>query len=258
MLNRPRFRQRVALALLVGLPLGGQSTSPVPASAKPLRETLEYDVEWRLINAGKAKLDWYPEPSGKGGWESKLHLESVGMVSRLFRVDDDYTVNMNANACATSTYMTAREGSRSRDAKVTFDASAKKASYLEKDVKTNAVVRNEVDIPACVHDVIGGLYILRMMNMDVGKTTQIPVSNGKKTVNLRVESQTREEIKIPSGTRKALRYEIFAFDNQLYARPGHLHIWLSDDKRRIPLQIQIRLQFTIGTITLRLTKETVS
>jgi len=42
----------------------------------------------------------------------------------------------------------------------------------------------------------------------------------------------------------------------LYRRPGRLHIWLTDDARKVPVQIQIRMQFTIGTITLRLDKET--
>jgi hypothetical protein len=41
----------------------------------------------------------------------------------------------------------------------------------------------------------------------------------------------------------------------LYRRYGHLHIWLTDDARKLPVQIRVRLQFTIGTITLQLEKE---
>jgi hypothetical protein len=152
--------------------------------------------------------------------------------------------------------MTAREGNRSRDTKVTFDASAKKADYFEKDLKTNAVVKKEIDIPPCVRDIIGGLYTLRTMNLEPGKTGQIPISNGKKAVYMKVESQRREEIRVPAGPQKTIRYEVFAFDNQLYTRPGHLHVWLTDDSRRLPVQIEIKLQFVIGTITLRLDKET--
>ena len=162
---------------------------------------------------------------------------------------------MTSNLCAVDSYMTAREGSRSRDTKVTFDAAAHKASYSEKDLKTNTEVKKESEIPACVHEVLGGLYMLRLMNLEPGKTSQIPVSNGKKMVYLRVESQRREEIKVPAGPQKTIRYEVFAFNDQLYNRSGHLHIWLTDDQRKLPVQIEIRLQFTIGTITLRLNKE---
>ena len=176
----------------------------------------------------------------------------------MFRVSDDYTLQTDGNYCATSTYMTAREGTRSRDTKVTYDSTGKKAHYYEKDLRTNAVVKKDVDIPPCVHDIVGGLYALRLLNLEPGKTGQIPVSNGKKSISLKVVSQRREDLKVPAGAQKTIKYEVFAFDNQLYDRPGHLNIWLSDDNRRIPVQIQIRLQFTIGTITLRLIKETQS
>ena len=71
----------------------------------------------------------------------------------------------------------------------------------------------------------------------------------------RVESQRREDVKTELGTFHAIRYEVFLFDNVLYKRSGHLHIWLTDDDRRLLVQLQVRLQFTIGTITFRLTKE---
>lgn len=233
-------------------------TLPVPHAElrAPDSEILDYNVEWRLITAGSAKLRWYPSPVIKGGFESKLHLESTGVVSHLFKVTDDYTSQMSSELCATSSFMTAREGSRSRDTKVTFDAPEKKAFYLEKDLKTNQTAKKEVEIPPCVHDVIGGLYALRSMDLVPGKSGQIPVSNGKKTAWLKVQCEGRELIKVPAGARKTLRYEIFAFDNQLYSRSGHLHIWLTDDAQKTPVQIEIRLQFTIGTITLKLNKET--
>ncbi len=262
--------RRAFLPALLALTAAAQSSGPAQQNVSPAsvpkaqngsfasHEELEYGVEWRLWNAGRAKLSWYSSPAVKNGWEAKLHLESIGVVSRLFHVDDDYTAQMTSDLCATSTYMTAREGSRTRDTKVSFDASARKADFYEKDLKTNAVVKKQIDIPACVHDIIGGLYILRTLNLEPGKTGQIPISNGKKTVYMKVESQRREEIKVPVGTRKTIRFEVFAFDNQLYNKTGHLHVWLSDDSRRIPVQIEVRLQFAIGTVTLKLDKETQS
>ena len=37
------------------------------------------------------------------GYEAKLHLESSGMVSRLYRVSDLYTVELTPTLCAEST-----------------------------------------------------------------------------------------------------------------------------------------------------------
>ena len=260
------IRNVLRRVVLTGWALAASAQSPAPsvsaetasASVKNQHTTLDYEVEWRLVTAGHAKLDLYPSPVIKNGWESKLHLESTGLVSRLFHVSDDYTLQMTNSLCATSTYMSAREGSRSRDTKVTFDGPNRKADYFEKDLRTNAVVKKETDIPSCVHDIIGGLFVLRTLNLEPGKTGQIPVSTGKKTAYLKVAAERREDIKVPAGLQKTIRYEVFAFDNQLYNRSGHLHVWLTDDSRRLPVQIEIRLQFVIGTVTLRLGKETQS
>jgi hypothetical protein len=264
MLSRNVLRRAV---LPVTFALGAAAQSSVNPPSAPAKlpspfgsahTTLDYDVEWRLVTAGHAKLDLYASPVMKDGWESKLHLESIGLVSRLFHVSDDYTLQMNNSLCATSTYMSAREGNRSRDTKVTFDGASHKADFYEKDLRTNAVDKKESEIPPCVHDIIGGLFVLRTLNLEPGKSGQIPVSTGKKTAYLKVAAERREEIKVPAGMQKTVRYEVFAFDNQLYNRPGHLHVWLTDDSRHVPVQIEIRLQFVIGTVTLRLSKETQS
>jgi hypothetical protein len=138
---------------------------------------------------------------------------------------------------------------------VAFDPQQRKASYLEKDLNRNTTATQEVDIPPCVHDVLGGLMMLRNLKLEPGTAVQIPVSDGKRFAQVRVESQRREDLVTPLGLRKTIRYEVFLFDNVLYKRSGHLHIWLTDDNRRLPVQLQVRLQFTIGTITFRLSKE---
>jgi hypothetical protein len=112
-----------------------------------------------------------------------------------------------------------------------------------------------VEIPSCVHDALGGLLVLRTLRLESGKTAQIPISDGKKFVQAKVESQQREDLKTELGTFKTIRYEVFLFDNVLFKRAGHLHVWLTDDDWRLPVQIQVRLQITIGTVTFRLRKQ---
>jgi hypothetical protein len=110
----------------------------------------------------------------------------------------------------------------------------------------------EIDIPECVHDVIGGIYFLRTLNLEPGQSAEVPVSDGKKSVMARVEAQQREDVKTPAGPFKTIRYEVYLFDNVLYRRSAHLNVWLTDDRRRLPVQIRVRMQFTIGTINLQL------
>ena len=262
-----RLNKRCAclLLLMLGSPAGMPQSNPghpivaAPAAASlPPKETLTFGVEWRLVTAGKAKLSWSANPqSSPTGWQANLHLESAGLVSKLFKVNDDYSVNLTGGLCATSTHMIAREGKRERETKITFDRENKKASYLETDLLKNSIVvaSHEIDIPACVHDVVGGLYFLRTLSLEPGQSTQVPVSDGKKSVMVKVECQRREEVRIGTGKRKTLVYEVFLFNNVLYRRPGHLYLWLTDDRLRVPVQIRVRLQFAIGTINFQLEKE---
>jgi hypothetical protein len=231
--------------------------SALPQSASlPSKETLTYNVEWRLITAGKATVQWLSVPQhDRPGWQVNLHLESVGLVSKLFKVEDDYSANLNQPLCVQSTVMTSREGTRHHETKVIFDAETRKASYVERDLAKNTVLASqETDIPECVHDVIAGIYFLRTLNLEPGQSTEVPVSDGKKVVMARVEAQQREDVKVPDATYKTIRYEVFLFNNVLYRRSAHLHVWLSDDRRKLPVQVRVRLQVTIGTITLQLEK----
>jgi hypothetical protein len=216
--------------------------------AIPTNEVLNYQVEWRLIPAGTARLTW-------SGTQLSLHVESTGLVSRMFRVEDDYRAALTRNLCVQNSSMTAHEGTRNRETQVKYDAESRKASYVEKDLNKNTTASQQVDIPPCVHDVLGGLMVLRTLHLEPGNNAQIPVSDGKKFVQIRVESQRREEVITAMGPKKTIRYEIFLFNGALYKRPGHLHVWLTDDNQRLPVQLQIRLQFTIGTITLKLEKD---
>jgi hypothetical protein len=238
------------LVLLVCAPLACPQISSLPP-----KETLYYTIDWRLFTAGKAKLEFTASPPPKSEAQVSLHLESVGFVSKLFKVEDDYNSTLNAGLCAETSYMTAHEASRERETRITFDGESKKASYLERDRAKNIVLhQQETDIPSCVHDMAGGLFFIRTLNLEPGQSAQVPVSDGKKSVMAKVEAQQREDVRTPAGTFKTIRYEVYLFNGVLYKRPAHLNVWLTDDRRKLPVQIRVRMQFTIGTINLLLEK----
>jgi hypothetical protein len=245
--------------LLAGSPiLLPQSKAPSSTfSAFPSKETISYSIEWRLIYAGNARLSLDPKMSaGKQDWESKLHLESGGLVSKLYKLEDNYTLQMEDQFCATSTDFNSMEKSRHHQTTVTYDHTRRKASYVERDLLKNSVFKTaETDILPCVGDIIGGLYKLRTMKLEPGQSTQLAISDGKKTVSARVEAQGREQIKTKGGTFSTIRYEVFVFNGVLYTRKAELFVWLSDDARRLPVQIRARMGFPIGSITFELERE---
>jgi hypothetical protein len=236
------------VAFLVSIPHATPQSSVLPS-----KEMLQYAVEWRLVTAGRARIDWSALP--RAGWDVKMHLESVGLVSKLFKVEDDYSATLNQALCIQSSYQTTYEGSRQRETRISYDTGAKKATYQERDrIKNTVLNAHDLSIPPCVHDVIGGLFFLRTLNLEPGQSVEVPVSDGKKAVMARVEAQAREDVKTPAGAFKTVRYELYLFNGVLYRRSAHLNIWLSDDRRKLPVQLRVRMPITIGTITLQLEK----
>jgi hypothetical protein len=241
------FRRALAAALIgTGCMAGGTLRAQAQA---PSSEILHYSAEWRFVHAGEIELQT------AGLRQTHMKLVSAGLVSRLFRVQDDYTVARDELGCSQTLDFQVREGRRSRDIHSTFDKDQRKATYLERDVAHGTIVtQKESDIPGCVMDATGGLNALRARHPAPGTTWDVPISDGKKTANIHVEAQDKETIRTPLGQFPSTRYEAFMFSGAFYGRKGRLFVWITDDERRLPIQLKIQLPFYVGTITLQLEK----
>jgi hypothetical protein len=253
LLVAPTVSHTQSLALADGISSKAFEGSLVPF---PSAERLSYDIEWRLIYAGSAHLSLDPKPSDPRKWDSQLQVESGGLVSKLYRLEDTYKTGMDDGFCTALTEFDAIEGKRHRDIRVVYDHARGKASSVERDLDKNTVIKtSEAEIPACALDAMAGLYKLRVDKIEPGQSKQVAMSDGKKTAYVRVEAQAREQVKIKAGTFDTIRYEVFMFNGVLYPRKADLFIWLTDDAHRVPVQIRARMSFPIGNITFELVKD---
>lgn len=215
----------------------------------PTTEKLTFDVEWRLIHAGTVVVQTQKS-------HGDLRLDSAGMVSTLFKIHDIYTSDYEEGFCGTASVMDSMEGKRHHETRVTFDRARNHATYQERDVLKDAVIRsNEVDVPNCVHEMAGALLKLRSMTIDPGQSAQIPMSDGRRWSPVKIEAQEREDVKTAAGAFKTIRYEAFLMNGVIFNRKGKTEIWLTDDARHLPVQIRLRMNFPIGSVTLQLQKE---
>lgn len=233
-----------------------RAQQPAPARTT----TLTFNVEWKLVNAGTLKLKWQPKPGAPyGAGETQLLMESQGLVSRLYYLKDDYRSQHEDVFCTTSTSLDAREGKRHREVLATFDRANRKATYLERDLIKDQIIKEaETDTAHCAMDILGGMMRLRSTELRPGQSLELPMSDGKKSAMVRVEAQEKETVKTRLGTFNTVRYEIFVLNGVLYGRKGRVHIWLTDDARRLPVQVSARFSLLIGTITAQLIKEETS
>src|SRR5581483_3025840 len=109
---------------------------------------------------------------------------------------------------ADDTRLDAFEGKRHKLTTVRYDYKRDKAHYDERDLLRNAPVKTaDTDIPSCASDIVGALIRLRTLHLEPGQSAQIPVSDGKKFVNVKVEAQQREQIETRLGKFNAIRCE---------------------------------------------------
>lgn len=221
-----------------------------PFITTPSGQRLMYDVEWRLIHAGTATLE------ERANWV-QMKLESSGLVSSLFKVNDTYTANYDDPFCVTSSLLDSSEGKRHHETQVLYDRVQNHAFFIERDVPTNAVIRSTgVDIPVCVQDVLGAMMkLVRTSTVEPGKSLQLFVSDGRKSASVKVEGQEREEIHTPAGTYKTIRYEANLMNGVVYTRKGRVFAWISEGPDRHLVQLQLRMNFPVGTVTLQLHKQ---
>ncbi len=112
------------------------AASPADALGK-----LSYAVEWRLIHAGDVVIE--PRDS-----ESRIKIDSAGLVSTLFKINNIYTVHYAPSFCTTDSLLDSKEGKRHRQTSVTYDRSQNRAIFVERDLLKNEILRSkQTDIP---------------------------------------------------------------------------------------------------------------
>ena len=238
-----------AAALVMALCTAGGADWARAQAPSSSNEVLHYSAEWRFVEAGLIEV------YNLNSRETTMKLFSAGLVSRLFHVEDSYTLTRDEQGCNKSLVFKLQEGRRKREIHANFDKQRHKASFVERDLTRDVITtQKESDIPGCVYDLTGALRRLRETYPKPGSSWTMPISDGKKTANIRVEAQEKELVRTPLGQFPSTRYEAFVFSGAFYGRKGRLFVWVTDDERHLPIQLRIQLPFYVGTITLQLEK----
>jgi hypothetical protein len=219
----------------------------------PAPEKLTYNVEWRLIDAGTAAVQLTRDGGGKN-WNFSVNIVSAGLVSRLYHVSDKYNVTSSDRFCALKATLDAQEGKKHALTRFNLDYGRNKVIYEDQDLVRGKVEKRENDIVPCTYEIIGALAAVRTANLPPGKSTVMPITDGKKFAQAKIESLGKETINVGGTRYTTTRYEAFVFDNILYKRRGRLLMWISDDPGHLPVQFRLLMGFPIGTITVSLQK----
>lgn len=219
-----------------------------PATYKfPHGQNLIYGGDWRLFNAGTATLQL--ENSGEEG-RIVITADSTGAVALLYHVHDRMESVIDPKTfCSRSLKKHTEEGFRRVDTNLAIDYHRKKATFDEKNLKTNSTKHAENDVPECVSDVISGIFYAGTVQTEPGKQFSFPLNDGGKTVDVLVHVEAREEVKVPAGTYKTVRMQPEVLSGPLKGK-GKVWVWYSDDANHIPVQMRAKMFW--GTLNFKL------
>lgn len=189
------------------------------------------------VAGGELTLSAQPaELSGRTAWKFELSAVSNDFLSKFFLVRD-YMVSW----VDPRTFRSLRfekhtvEGKRVRDEATDFDYEKGVALHEGQAVRLNDATL----------DTLSSVYYLRTLPLGGERPVELQVFSDQ-THSLRVEVQAHERIVTPAGVFQTIRVEPKSTGASLIGKGKNLVLWLTDDDRRIP--VQIRSKLNVGTL----------
>lgn len=143
---------------------------------------------------------------------------------------------------------------RVRNSKAEFDYDEQRVTYIETDpnepMRPPRMIAS--DMSGETFDLVSGIYRLRTLPLEVGKTFELSVSDSGLVYKVPVTVTGKETIKTDIGRVSCFVVEpqIFGGEGSLIEREGSMVIWITDDARRIPVRSQVKA--SIGKLDIRI------
>jgi hypothetical protein len=250
--------------------LSQEAENPIRESAFSIGERLEYQIEWDppwylfflpRIDAGNVFLSIAKEidENGRKAVVIEFKAKSSGALANLtgFKIDDDFQIIADAKTfCGIRSHKKEREGKRKHDIDVVYLPETGQLHIHDVDVAVDPpVVRKDADkdgIPECVKDIFSALYWLRERELSVGMKYQAILGYNDRVKEVASLIEKKEWVEIPSGRFETFRLNTLALMGGLFKDGGQFRIWLSADKRKMPLQFEVKV--SLGKIVGKLQK----
>ena len=206
-------------------------------------ESLKYSAEFNLLPVGVAELN-------VTGIESINNIEAYhvyfsartrGLADQLFKIRDRIDIWMDKSEFFTHRLKKdINEGSYHKKIDVHFD-------YDRSIAKTES---KEIEIDFKARDSFSMFYYLRTIPLKENEVMSFSSFEGKRIVHYNLQMTGKETVRTPLGTMSCKVVRPFREGKNLFKNQGDMQIWISDDDRRLPVKIQIKMKF--GSMTLLL------
>ena len=218
-----------------------------PVSAFPIPERLEFDVSYAGITAGRVVQEVTAA-------EGEVHIvstaRSADWLKLFFPVDDRIESVLIRGAPPLSIGVPKfyreriREGWTRFHKEAVFDRDTMEVHT--KDFLNKSETTQKITVQT--YDTLSSFFFFRsILPMQVGKSYFIEIFDCKRLWNTEVQVLRHEQVETPLGIFKTVLIKPIMKFEGIFARTGDMFIWLTDDERRIPVQMKSKVR--IGNIT---------
>lgn len=104
----------------------------------------------------------------------------------------------------------------------------------------------QLEAPAAALDLAGAFVWLRLQELDVGRTFDVPIVSGTSQFTLRADVVAREEVRTPAGTFPAFKLRVRTGFEGKFSTRRDTFLWLADNgDRRL---VRVSAEFAVGSI----------
>ncbi|MFL3027098.1 MAG: DUF3108 domain-containing protein [Candidatus Neomarinimicrobiota bacterium] len=206
-------------------------------------EKLIYDVSFAGIKAGKAFLEVLNDNNNNNS--NEIHIRFIAKTSfpfsSIYSIDDQIDTWLDSKDLFSKKILkNINQGSYSKESKTIIDHE-----------KFISVTNNDTtNIEGYVYDPYSLFYVLRTKPLIIGETIKVNTFGGKKITPIQIITKSEEIINTIHGSFNCLVVKPFRKGSTLLKNKGDMIIWFSNDKKKIPVQIKIKLQY--GSMLLKI------
>ena len=232
----------IALAILTGL---GSAVAPA-AMDHPfgVGEKLTFDVRFGPLKVGTSTMEVREISHIRGRAAYKTYFRVQGGTF-FYKVDDVLQSWIDTETLSSLRFtQSLEEGSRNRERH--FEIYPDRAVYVE-------LSKGPEEHPSVSHplDDASFLYFIRTIPLEMGRTYEFNRYFRPDRNPVKVRVLRRERIVVPAGTFNAIVVRPTIKTKGIFAENGEAELWLSDDERRMVLQLKSKMSFGSLNLFLR-------
>ena len=234
-----RFLSLALAALLVPVTGGAQMDVPFQVG-----ERMDYEVRFSAIKVGNGSMEVVrvEDIRGREAWVTEFRVKGGTF---FYKVNDVLRSWIDRDTFSSLRFQQdLNQGGRDREREYEI--------YPDRQVYVHKGANGDAEQPSVSNPLDDGsfLYFVRTVPLEVGKTYEFNryFRPDRNPVIIRV--LRKEKIKVPAGTYDAIVIQPIIKTSGIFSEGGEAQIWLSDDERRIMLQMKSKLSF--GSLNLYL------